>query len=367
VTNQYVNDQVPLQLNVAAGQPSYIAVLVDDTNSADATWNAYTSSDITVDCGSIQGWHNVYVGLRGLPVNATQTWVWQHLDFVSPPVLVLTNPVPPVVNVPVIQIYGYAQEQLAAISYDISNAFGVVTNETGFISDEYFDTNQLGITTNYFQCLDVPLTNGPNVVTLHATDMAGDMTVSNFNFTLDYSSKTNPPVVDITWPQNGTQISGTNFICTGWVGDPTVTIATQVVFTNGDTNFYANGLYTNVYTAGVDRNGNFSIQGVPLNSGANTFLIKAIDAAGNTTMTNLTVVQTNFILTMNPQPPISQPTVSVSGNISDATYAVWVNGVKGVNNGNGTWSANSVPATNGNFTVTAYGPTEQQPNGSYGN
>ena len=58
-------------------------------------------------------------------------------------------------------------------------------------------------TTNYFECLDVPLTNGLNVITIHATDLAGDTTTTNFNFTLDYSSKTNPPVVQITWPQDG--------------------------------------------------------------------------------------------------------------------------------------------------------------------
>lgn len=366
VTNQYVSTVAPMQLNVTAGQPLYIATLVDDTNFADAGWDIYTSPSIIVNLGSLQGWHNVYVGLKGSATNATQTWEWQHLDFVSAPVLVITNPIPSVVDEPIVQIDGYAQEQLANITYSISNASGTVTNEIGFITDEYFDTNQLGITTNYFQCLDVPLTNGLNVVTVHATDFAGDTTVSNFDFTLDYSSKTNPPTMRFTWPQPGTEISGTNFICIGFINDPAARIATQLVFTNGDTNFYANGLYTNVYTAEVDRSGNFLIENLPLQPGSNTFLITATDAAGNVCTTNLSVVQTNFVLTMNQQPPISQPTVSVSGNISDPTYAVWVNGVKGMNNGDGTWSANNVQATNGNFTVTAYGPNEQQPDGSYG-
>jgi hypothetical protein len=65
-----------------------------------------------------------------------------------------------------------------------------------------------------------------------------------------------------------------------------------------------------------------------------------------------------------------QPTVNLTGTISDSTYAVWVNGVKGHNNGNGTWSASNVPVNSGgtaSFTATAYSPSEQQPDGSYGN
>ncbi|MGA3284638.1 MAG: hypothetical protein ABSD57_09305 [Verrucomicrobiota bacterium] len=65
-----------------------------------------------------------------------------------------------------------------------------------------------------------------------------------------------------------------------------------------------------------------------------------------------------------------QPTVNLTGTISDATYAVWVNGVKGTNNGNGTWSAANVLVNSGgtaSFVATAYAPNEQQPDGSFGN
>jgi hypothetical protein len=41
------------------------------------------------------------------------------------------------------------------------------------------------------------------------------------------------------------------------------------------------------------------------------------------------------------------PTVSVSGHVSDPTAAIWVNGVQGTNNGDGTWSATNVPVTPG--------------------
>jgi hypothetical protein len=373
VTNNYVNNMsAPVQVNVTAGVPSYVAVAVDDTNyAADATWNTYISSNITVNLGTTQGWHDVWVGLRGSPSNATQTWQWKHLNLALPPVLVITNPVANVVSQPIIQIYGYCQEPLASISYDISNAVGMAINQPSEITDQYYDTNAWEFTTNYFECLDVPLTNGLNTITIHATDLAGNTTTTNFNFTLDYSSKTNPPVVQITWPQTGAQLSGSNFMVTGWVADPTVTITTQLVLTNGSgTNAF---VYTNMYTGEIDRSGNFWLENLPINAGTNAFTITVTDAVGNMSVTNISVVQSTLALTINPVTPDSQlwqATVNLTGTISDPTYAVWVNGVKGTNNGDGTWSANNVPVNDGgtaNFTATAYAPAEQQPDGSYGN
>jgi hypothetical protein len=374
VTNQYINNMsAPVQLNVTKGVPSYFAVLVDDTNFADVTWNTYTSSQITVYLGLAQGWHDVWVGLRGLPSNAMQTWQWKHLNLTLPPVLVITNPVTGVVNEPMIQIYGYCQDSLASISYDISNAVGVVTNQPSEITDQYYDTNACAFTTNYFECLDVPLTNGLNTITIHATNLAGDTTTTNFYFTLDYSSKTNPPVVQVTWPRNETQISGNNFTCRGVINDPTATVAAQVVFTNGNTNTFFGGIYTNTYVASVERNGNFWLENLPLNSGTNSFTITVKDAVGNTSVTNVCVFKSSFTFTVNlvtPDSQLWQPTVNLTGTISDPTYAVWVNGVKGHNNGDGTWFASSVPTSDGgtaSFTATAYAPNEQQPDGSYGN
>ena len=147
------------------------------------------------------------------------------------------------------------------------------------------------------------------------------------------------------WPQAGAQLSGTNFAVIGWVADPTVAITTQLVLTNGSgTNMC---VYTNTYTGEVDRNGNFWLENLPLQPGSNAFAIAVEDAVGNTSLTNLSVVQSSLVLTISPVTPDSQlwqPTVNVTGTISDPTYAVWVNGVKGHNNGNGTWLANNVPS-----------------------
>jgi len=212
-----------------------------------------------------------------------------------------------------------------------------------------------------------------NTFTLHATDLAGNVTTLVTNFTLDYSAKTNPPLVQLAWPQNGDQITGSNFTCRGWVSDPTATVTIPLVFTNGDTNVFAGGIYTNVYSGSVGRNGNFWIYGLPLSPGTNHFSVLVQDAVGNTSVTNFTVSQSNLVLTMDPVTPDSQlwqPAVNVTGHISDASMAIWVNGVKGHNNGDGTWSANNVPVNKGgtaNFDITGYTTDERQPDGSYGN
>jgi hypothetical protein len=369
VTNNYVNHMnASVQLNIVSGTPSCYAISVDDTNYiADAIWQSYAGTNITVNLGFSEGWHNVWVGLRGLPADATQTWQWKHLNLALPPMLVITNPVNGVINKPIIQIYGYCQEPIQNISYDISNASSSITGLPSEITDQYYDTNSGGFSTNYFECLDVPLANGLNTISLHATDLAGNITTTNYNFTLDYSSKTNPPVVQITWPQNGTKISGTSFTCRGSIDDPTSTVMTQLIQTNGG------GLYTNIYSAEVERNGSFWLENLPISAGTNTFNITVRDAVGNTNTTTISIVQSSLVLTINPVIPDSQlwqPTVNLSGTLSSTNSAVWVNGVKGHNNGNGTWSANNVPVNNdgtASFTATAYESDEQQPDGSYGN
>lgn len=221
-TNQYVNICNPsIQLDVTRGTPYYMVVLVDDPNQADATWIPYTSSNIVVNIGSIQGWHNIYVGLRGLPAIATQTWEATRLKLdLTAPLIVVTNPITSVVTQPTLQLQGYSTESLASFSYDITNAAGLVTNQQVLVTGQYIDPNAIELTTNYFQCFDVPLTNGPNTITFHATDFAGNVTTTNFTFTLDYSSATNPPVIQLNWPQNGTQISGNSFTWRGSEAKP---------------------------------------------------------------------------------------------------------------------------------------------------
>lgn len=366
VTNNYVNTNQPnVQLDVA-GTPYYIATLIDDNNFSNAVWNTYSSPVVTVNLGSVQGWHDVWIGLRA-HADAPTSALWQHkrlkLDC-TPPALFITTPTSPTVDIPMIQLQGFSPEALGTITFDLTNAAALLTNQQILVLNQHYDTTKSEFTTNYFQAFDVLLTNGINAFIFHATDLAGNTTTATYSVNLDYSAKTNPPSVQVTWPQPGTQISGNSFTVNGQVADATITIAATITDTNGNTNT-AYGL--------LERTGKFWVENLPLNTGTNTVTLNVTDVAGNSTNISFTVSQSAVTLTVNPVSDPQQlwhPTVNLTGSISDAGYAVWVNGVRGTNNGDGTWSANNVPVNNGgtaSFTATAYAPDEQQPDGTYGN
>jgi hypothetical protein len=237
-----------------------------------------------------------------------------------------------------------------------------LTNQQILILNQTYNTNSFEFTTNNFQAFDVMLTNGLNTLTLHATDLAGNVSTLVTNFNLDYSAKTNPPNVLVTWPQSGTQVSGSSFTMDGQVNDATIAVVATITDSNGNNN-KINGI--------VERTGKFWVENIPLNSGINTVMLTATDVAGNITTTNFNITQSALVLTIDPVlGDLWQSTTGISGTISDATYAVWVNGIKGHNNGNGTWSASNVPVNSGgtaSFMATAYAPNEQQPDGGYGN
>ena len=360
-TNDYVHTATAnVQVNITGGIPYYYAVFTNSTTTTN--WLPFTTTNLTVSLGPTDGVYTVYVGLRGLPANATQTWQSETLTKdTAPPLLVVTNPVSTNVNVPLIQLQGYATEALSGLTFDVSNALGVLTGQQAFVTDQCYDTNLWKFTTNYFQCFDVDLTNGPNIITLHATDLAGNVTASNFSFTLDYSGATNP-VIKLFWPQNGEQISGPNFTWRGWVDDPTATVIASIVDTNGN---------TSVVQGVVERNGNFWVDNLPMPNGTNSLTLAVTNAAGYSSTTNLTVSTNPLTVTMTPVPDdqLWNPTVTATGRISDSTYSLWINGVKaGVTNG--VWTANNVPMTPGGvaiFNVTTYAPGETQPDNSHGN
>jgi hypothetical protein len=329
VTNLYVNQTiVPLQINLQGGIPSSMAVLVNDTNHANANWQAYTGTNITVNLGSTDGVYAVWVGLRGLPADAQQTWDTGDILFTLdrvPPTIVVTNPVN-AANAftarPYLQLQGYGQEPLSIISFDLTNAAGLFTNQPGLVTDQVFDTNRFDFTTNFFQCYDIPLTNGLNTITLRATDRASNLTITNVTITLDYSLATNPPTINLIWPQDGMQISGASFTLRGMLDDETAQVAAQIVDANGNTNT-VEGL--------VERGGMFWVENLPLTNGDNTVTVTATDAAGNVTVTNLTVSESDVVLTIDGTPTgddLYQPQGGVYGTVSDPDYTVWVNGIE---------------------------------------
>jgi len=351
VTNQYVNfNSVPVQLVVMGGVPSSLAVLVDGTNFAAANWTGYTSN-LNVNLGAVDGWHKVWVGLRGRAANSEQTWRSARLMLDTvPPTIQITNPPATVTSRPIVQLQGYSTEPLSSISFDLVNAGGAVSNKLGYTTGQFFATNQWAYTTNWFQCFDIVLTNGLNTITLRAADLAGNVTATNLIYTLDLSGDTNPPVVTLIWPQDGAFIGGTSLTVRGILDDETARATAQIVDTNG---------VTNIVEGLVERNGQFWIEGLPLCDGSNSLTLTAADAAGNSTVTNLSVVKSDVILVINPvsEEQVNQRTVTVSGTVSDASFSVWVNGIQASVDGNGNWTATNVPtygAGTATFDAAAY-------------
>jgi hypothetical protein len=93
MTNNYVNSMsIPILLNIKSGMPVDYAVLVNDTNMADAVWKPYMSSNVTVTLGSKDGTYDVAVGLRGPPSNSQPAWQGQMIFKDTIPLkLVITN------------------------------------------------------------------------------------------------------------------------------------------------------------------------------------------------------------------------------------------------------------------------------------
>ena len=363
-TNNYVSAaNAGVQLNITVGVPGKYAVSVDDTNyAADASWTNYVSTNITVNLGSTQGWHDVWIALKGPATNATVTWEWKHLKLdTTAPQLVITSPTNGTVNVPMIQVTGYSAMALGSISYDLTNALGLVTNQQVLVLNQTYSTNTWEFTTNTFQAFDVPLTNGVNTFTFHATDLAGNVTTLTTNITLNYAGVTNP-VIQLFWPRNGEQISGSNFTWRGWVDDPTATIVASIMDTNGN---------TTVVPGYTERNGNFWVENLPMPSGTNSLTLAVTNSAGYGSTTNIFVSTNPLTVTMTPVPDdqLWNLTVTATGSISDSTYSLWINEVKaGVTNG--VWTANNVPMTPGGvaiFNITTYAPGETQPDNSHGN
>ncbi|MCL4786508.1 MAG: hypothetical protein KJ070_06885, partial [Verrucomicrobia bacterium] len=326
VTNQFTRaSNVPLVISVLRGTASSMAVLVNSTNFPSASWSGYTSNR-TADVGANEGWHQVWAGLRGRLATSQQTWKRKRvkLDSTSP-LLVITKPSSSVVAVPIVQLKGYSPEPLAVFSCDLTNALGLDSNRLALLLKRRFNTNTWEFTTNYFQCFDVPLTNGLNTITLRATDWAGNVTVTNASFTLDYSSKTNPPVIKPDWPRTGTRISGGSFTARGWVNDPTASVKAEIVGGGG----------TNLVNGRVGRDGDFWIENVPLAVGTNLLKLTATDVVSNSVTTNLSVTKSDLTLT------IASTALggSSSGGIGDTNYAVWINGVRATNQANNTWTA----------------------------
>jgi hypothetical protein len=182
---------------------------------------------------------------------------------------------------------------------------------------QFVDPDTLEITTNWFDCVDIELTNGLNTITLYATDEAGNVSTTVLNY--EFALPTVAPTVEVYWPHDGARISGTSFTIRGRSSDATAKVSAEVI--GGGETTTAEGI--------VERDGKFWIENLPLADGENTVNLTVTDVAENSTMESLAVVKSSLLLTIDPLDPsyLNQPYVTVTGTINASDYKVWVNGV----------------------------------------
>ncbi|MDQ2668635.1 MAG: hypothetical protein M3Z05_21955, partial [Gemmatimonadota bacterium] len=126
----------------------------------------------------------------------------------------------------------------------------------------------------------IALSEGPNSVTLVATDVAGNATTVTRSVTLD----TTAPVLNVTSPANGASTQDETTTVSG-----TATDASAVHVT-------VNGV-----AAALGGSGAFSAS-MPLSLGANSFTVVATDSAGNSSTATRSVTRTNSAPVTPPLP-----------------------------------------------------------------
>jgi len=335
--HQYINTPTgTVQLNISAGVPCFCAVLVNDTNMADAVWLPYPGTNVTVATPT-DGVYQVSIGLRGLPASGTQTW--QDLTFIrdtNPPILLITNLAVLSGSRPFIDTAGYSTKALHQITCTLVDANGITNDCQAFVIEQGLNPWAPYYVTNWFQCLDLALAQGTNLVSIQAVDWAGNVAITNFAYVFDTNGDTTPPAITLIWPQNGTHISGSTYTVQGALDDDTATVTLQYMDTNGNIQIQ-NGL--------VERGGNLWVENVPVQPGTNTVCIIAVDAAGNRSTNNITVVQSDLSMTVTPlsNDAMNSAYATVFGTVGDPDCAILVNGIQGTNYGDGTWEVDNVP------------------------
>ena len=115
-------------------------ILVNSTNTNSGTWipfNVYPTVDLGTGGDGLRTVNFYFQGLGGMISRVTKR-IW--LD-TTPPILTITAPGSNTLNQPVLQLQGYANEDLYSISYDLNNANGSVSNQHGLLTGAIFDTN----------------------------------------------------------------------------------------------------------------------------------------------------------------------------------------------------------------------------------
>jgi hypothetical protein len=141
---------------------------------------------------------------------------------------------------------------------------------------------------------------------------------------------TNPPNVNLLWPQDEMQISGTSFTLQGQVDDPT----SIVTLTGQD----ADGNPIQL-TGRTGRDGNFWVENVPLTTGKDGLTLAVSNAVGGSAF-SFSVYESTVGLTVN---AVQAGDTTAYGTIDTSGYTIWANGAAASQDGYGNWTATIPP------------------------
>ncbi len=333
ITNSYVNTiSNVLPIHLTAGRPYYAAVLLNNTSTTNAVWQNYNDG-VMAALNAGDGTYNLEVGLRGFPIDSPPVWESGQLILDTvPPKLSISDPIGNTVSQSIISIHGFANKRLTSITYNVANAAGIQTNQIGYITGVYFDTNLQIYTTNYFELPNMSLAAGTNLITLCAVDLAGNST--EMRQMISYVPPTSVPIITLVWPQDGLSIGGNTMTIQAQVSDISAKVSAVV---NGQT-----------IAGTIETSGLVWIQGLPLSDGTNAITLLASNVFGVECM-QFGVISTDVGLTVQPlslSGQINQSTVTVFGTINDPQDdCIFVNGVEATNGPDGSWEADGVPVS----------------------
>jgi Bacterial Ig domain len=239
------------------------------------------------------------------------------------------------------------------------NLAGTATDNVGVTqvtwSNDRGGSGTAGGTTANWTVNGVALLSGQNVLTVTARDAAGNTATDTLTVTYAPAETVNPVIAIATPTANATHTSTTSTLNLAGTATDNVGV-TQVIWSNDRG---GSG------TAGGT--GNWTVNGVALQSGQNVLTLTARDAAGNTATDTLTVTYTPPE-TVNPVIAIATPTanathtstsatVDLSGTATDnvgVTQVTWSNdrGGSGTAGGTTNWTINGVALLSGQNVLT---------------
>lgn len=253
-----------------------------------------------------------------------------------PPVITITEPLETVTSFPMIHVKGSSDEPLKTVRFDVINQIRRVLNEQGLVTGSFFDTALWQRTSNSFQCFDVDLAPGTNVITVRCEDYMGRVTTKVLTNVLRLDLDKTPPRVSIQWPTPEGKVSGEYFTVRGQIDDATAQVNGRIS-SEGRRGVTVPGI--------IERKGRFWIEDLPLLANTNLLTITATDAAGNSTTTNVTIFRSQSSLNINPVPlsQLWQLQVTVTGNVFPPHQKVWLNGRPASVEPDGKWRVTGVP------------------------